>query len=453
MDYNIKLTEYREFYNMYVDVINKACDCISRNPSNVLLNNIDLLKDSLITPLYKLDWDDSASEIMFENLTISNNNLEKIYNSIESDFKTSEQCYLDIKDQLVTLNENIDDFSNKINDKPSENSYKLEIRNEKNIIVDYKIDRDAYYNALESWQSKCSKAGNNCLQIINNINENLKKLEEINGHSLEIQGIDNMNLGFSIGGNAYKFAYFTKDTEAVLNSSSTEFSRNGGKLTVRFNQGSRSEWNETIGGISLSKSGCGIMSLATALTATFTYEAGYDVIVTPIDVANALNDYAKYNGKSGLSTYFPNGMGSYEGLTDAVSDIYGVTIVYKNTGRLDNEQVSNATNGGGTVVYSLANKSHIAAVTGLNENDALMIADTGSGKAGYVYGTDKFDGGKRSMIISSCDFSISDGKLVKDGSTKIPDIGDMTNIVIDGNNYDITRREIPGTNLYEYEIK
>ena len=449
MNYISLINEYQMFYDTYHDKIQLACDCVDANPCSILNDEVINIKNVILKPLYSLDWDDSVKDVFVSNLDICVKDLDLLSESIQTRFKSSEELYRVINNELKNLNNEILAFEGIIDQEPKKSTYKEEVNDEFGNFLRYIFP--GYQTAYDTWTGNCNSCNSRCLALKQSITEKLSQLEVINGEQTAINSQVSIPLQVNTG-NASEFAYFTEDVDSILNSNAVEYTRSSdGTLTVRYNQ-SMGPWMTTIDGVSIKRAGCGILSLATALTATFSYQSGTDVIVSPLDVANALNDYANANGAGGLSTYFPNGMGSYEGLTDAVSDIYGVTILYNDSNQLTQEQIVNATDTSGAVVYSLRSESHIAAVTGLNDNEKLMIADTGSGRASYVYGTDSFDGGKRSMLVALGDFGVSGNYLTKNGSTQFADIGNMEHIVINGENYEITRQQVGDTDLYEYII-
>lgn len=446
---NIDISKYEEIYNTYYSKIEKAVTNIVRHPCVNLIENLTNVEDYLrkILNISSDEWNDSVKEAVDSNIQICLDNISQTKSSIETNWQKAETLYKELLELLKTLNTETMTLKTLLSEKPKKSHYMHE---EGDGLGNIQITYPGYANALSIWNDECKSKNDECEEYFQSINDKLKELKNIDGETLSINSIGIIGIPFNINS---EFAHFTEDSEYILGLSSVEYTRGpDGKLTVRYNQ-KYGPWITTIDGVSLEQSGCGIMSLATALTSTFSYKYGRDIIVTPLDVALSLSEYAKANGKSGLGTYFPDGMGGYEGLTEAVSEIYGVTILYDQSGAaLSKNQVINATDSSSTVVYSLRNQRHIAAVTGSTDSDGLMIADTGKGRATYVYGTNQFDGGKRSMIVSADDFGISGNYLTKNGQTQFADIGSMKFIVIDGQKYEIVRQQVENTDLYEYII-
>lgn len=447
---NINISKYEEIYNTYYSKIEKAVTNINSHPCVNLFENLTDVEDYLqkILDISSDEWNDSAKKAVDSNIQICLDNISQTKSSIETNWQKAETLYKELLELLQKLNTETMTLKTLLSEKPIKSHYMHE---EGDGLGNIHITYPGYANALSIWNGECKSKNDECEEYFQSINDKLEELKTIDGEILNINNsIGIIGMPFNINS---EFAHFTEDADYILGLSSVEYTRGpDGKLTVRYNQ-KYGPWIKTIDGVSLEQSGCGIMSLATALTSTLSYKTGNDVIVTPLDVALSLSEYAKANGKSGLNTYFPNGMGTYEGLTEAVSDIYGVTILYDQSGAaLSKNQVMNATDSSATVVYSLRNQGHIAAVTGSTDSDKLMIADTGKGKATYVYGTNKFDGGKRSMIVAADDFGISGNHLTKNGQTQFADIGSMKFIVIDGQKYGVVRQQVEKTDLYEYVI-
>lgn len=446
---NIDISKYEEIYNTYYSKIEKAVTNIVRHPCVNLIENLTNVEDYLrkILDISSDEWNDSAKEAMDSNIQICLDNILQTKSSIETNWQKAETLYKELLELLKTLNTETMTLKTLLSEKPIKSHYMHE---EGDGLGNIQITYPGYANALSIWNGECKSKNDECESYFTSINDKLEELKTIDGETLSINNsIGIIGIPFNINS---EFAHFTEDADYILGLDSVEYTRGpDGKLTVRYNQ-KYGPWITTIDGVSLERSGCGIMSLATALTSTLSYKTGNDVIVTPLDVANSLSEYAKANGKSGLNTYFPGYMGDYEPIAEAISDIYGVKILYTNGGRLSENQVVNATDSSATIVYSLSKERHVASLTGESDTKGFMIADTGKNKASYVYGTDTFDGGKRSMIVAAGDYGISGNYLTINGSTQIPDIGPMEYIAINGQNYKIIKQNVENTDLYEYII-
>ena len=445
---NIDISKYEEIYNTYYSKIEKAVTNIVRHPCVNLIENLTNVEDYLrkILNISSDEWNDSVKEAVDSNIQICLDNISQTKSSIETNWQKAETLYKELLELLEDLNTETLALETLLNEKPRQSHY---MREEIDQLGNRHVSYPGYEAALNAWNSECGDKNDECEEYFQSINDKLEELKNIDGETLSINSIGIIGIPFNINS---EFAHFTEDSEYILGLSSVEYTRGpDGKLTVRYNQ-KYGPWITTIDGVSLEQSGCGIMSLATALTSTLSYKTGNDVIVTPLDVALSLSEYAKANGKSGLNTYFPGYMGDYEPIAEAISDIYGVKILYTNGGRLSENQVVNATDSSATIVYSLSKERHVASLTGESDTKGFMIADTGKNKASYVYGTDTFDGGKRSMIVAAGDYGISGNYLTINGSTQIPDIGPMEYIAINGQNYKIIKQNVENTDLYEYII-
>ena len=446
---NIDISKYKEIYDEYHEKINNAVSNIDRHPCVNLIENLTKVEDYLqkILDISSDEWNDSVKEAMDSNIEICSKNLSQTKSSIETNWKNAETLYKELLELLENLNTETLALETLLKKKPRQSHY---MREEIDQLGNRHVSYPGYEAALNNWNSECKSKNDECESYFTSINDKLEELKTIDGEILNINNSIGI-IGMPFNTNS-EFAHFTEDSEYILGLDSVEYTRGpDGKLTVRYNQ-KYGPWITTIDGVSLKQSGCGIMSLATALTSTLSYKTGNDVIVTPLDVANSLSEYAKANGKSGLNTYFPGYMGDYEPIAEAISDIYGVKILYTNGGSLSENQVVNATDSSATIVYSLSKKRHVASLTGESDTKGFMIADTGKNKASYVYGTDTFDGGRRSMIVAAGDYGISGNYLTINGSTQIPDIGPMEYIAINGQNYKIIKQNVENTDLYEYII-
>lgn len=445
MDFNLE--EYKNYYEINYPKIVSACECAINKPYSKLNESLEEIIEytKKLVNIPSTTWDDSVKSAFSSNMQSCSDNLNQITTSISEIGTKIDNLYLELPDDFLDFQTTITNLETEINNKPHQKDYR------KTDPITGEVSYRDYERAISKWRDNAKTKKAACESNKTNIENKINLLKQLDGEIINLTEVIS-----SIPGTLNlksKFAYYTDDPneiDSILKSSSVELIREGGKLTVRYSQAEKSKWDKTIGGINLHKSGCGVMSLATALTSSLTYQNGSDVLVTPLDLANALNDYG------GLSKYFPNGMGDYDTISKAVSDIYGVTIVYNSSGNINNDQITNVTDTSATVVYSLKNESHVAAVNGVID-EKYIIADTGKGKASYLLdGTSNFDGGKRYMAISTTDFTISNGKLLKNGSSSYADIGDMQKVAINGEIYSLKRQSAgvsyDGTELYEYIV-
>ncbi len=214
------LNNYIKFYNEYYEKINKACICIQNNPNQEVLNVVDSFNHQIINSLYKLDWDDSAQAYLMENLKSIVQNVNSIRSSIETDFKTSEELYQLIKENLENLNQKNKEFECIINNKPNRDNFARVIRNEENIVI--KTEYPGYSKALADWNIKCFFYDRQCSNLIIQIRANLMNLEKINSISLNESNVATISLNPLIS--TQLISYNFRNSEYLIINTPNEYS-------------------------------------------------------------------------------------------------------------------------------------------------------------------------------------------------------------------------------------
>ena len=410
-------------------------------------------------------WDDDAKGDFIKNLKASIDNINTIRNSIDTTWKSNDELYDKLKKDFDLLQEKKLKFDNKISSPPKKSDYEREyVDKETN---ETKIHYPGYDNALKIWKSVCNDLYKDC-----NIQ---KKVVEAELKEFKNEAVSAFNvlktLDFSLlkspydltdlidngyvltGDSALKYlksgyvAYSIYDSDGKKVTDKIEnidFSTGEFYISVEARQTKGNPYLVAPNGKSFSSRACGVISAAGGLTSVLTRATGELVIVTPKNLAKAMDDYSKDNGGTGFNSYFSsNGMGSYKKLGQAISNNYNVVFAYDESGNASEESIYNIISGGGAFGGSLSERGHIGAITFATDDGGVVAIDTRKNRdlnLSYSYREKTGDGYWRFFSIfpsDSIDITKSN-QLIFNGEDKM-DIANFSNIFVDGTNYKVQR--------------
>lgn len=190
---NNNLEKYKEIYEAYKDKVDLACQCISSNPcSNVseYLGEIVTSFESLISSLS--DWNDSIKSTFVQNVNLCANRINDIKESVDTNWKNSEELYQLILTLLDELYKNYVSLEQKINSEPNRMSYLHQ-----ETLLDGTISQSypGYESAYNDWTSECNKLDYLCSDLYSSIIENKAKLNKINEITISLD--KNLNYLYS----------------------------------------------------------------------------------------------------------------------------------------------------------------------------------------------------------------------------------------------------------------
>ena len=162
---------YEDFYKQYHLDIENAVDCVMANRCSSISEFVYELLNK-ITSMSDLDWDDNVSSSFKKNLSICSNSLNKIKDSIDSDFTNSESLYLETDELLKELKTLIQSFKTRINEEPDKESFKKE---RTNLFGELIIKYPGYERAVNTWNDDCIKLDNKCNDIMSLAKVNIMK--------------------------------------------------------------------------------------------------------------------------------------------------------------------------------------------------------------------------------------------------------------------------------------
>lgn len=455
---------YGKYKQVHEEVID-ACKCIQLNNSVKLREEVETIKSSL-DKISVSDWQDSVVDKFNSNKESCSNKLKDIIDSIDSVFKKSEEIYYSLNEQLDILKQ-VNNVYMKTK-KPDRSDYREAIyRNNEDGTKDflrYETDESKYQEAYLNWK----KLVRNCEDCVLKVEEYFQILTMINDTPITSIAATAfllnttiptvLNPGVTLVYNYVKNYLHTVLEGVPVNAKGASilqqtlggsgnvkvvYYENSNKLGIRYNQGSGAKWNQTrIDGVKMHESGCGIISLAGVISSVLSNQNGEITYVTPTDLAKDLSTYSKTNGGSGLTDYVTNSYGltgDYEKLGRAISEIYGVSVVVNKNGNLSYDNYVNITNSNTGIMYSSKHESHINAVFYAN-NNKVYECDTTKNCASYLSSGTNVDPSKRALYISSQDtINVENGMLTMNGSEMNLDIGNADKIIVDGKTYDLTK--------------
>lgn len=182
----INVQKYKDIYEWYNEKVNLACNCIESNPCIKVSSTIGEMVSFLNNQIKLLtDWDDSAKKAFVENMEICIGNLEKIKESIDTNWKTAEEKYLALKENLSQLKTNYEFLEQTIKNKPQRDSYRKNKYDEMGNVID--TTYPGYDSALNIWQKRCDQQYSKCEELYGLLVEDKAALNDINKIVLSIQ--------------------------------------------------------------------------------------------------------------------------------------------------------------------------------------------------------------------------------------------------------------------------
>ena len=447
--------------------VEEAVACCLSNPSSVLETEISNIKNK-IDSISIDNWQDSSATTFKVNKNTVSLKLGIIMTSIANVFRKSEQIYDLLNQQLENFKIIDKNYQDTLDKEPKQSDYKKKVEENGNLVE--RNDTSAYREAHSNWESVLENIkieGNNC---ITQIEKYILLLDEIN--ALNITMTATMPYISATLPDVYSPNEFSYNETPVLNYSfectilegtginqeaaeaimkefggsvAVKYYADSGKIGIRYNQGADSIWNSKsnrVDGFNVHESGCGLLSLAGVITSVLSNQAGKVVCVTPTQLARELSNYAATNASGGNLTKYMNNstglLGDYHALGEAVSEIYGVSVVVNSTGSLEYNNYENIMDKDTSIMYSCANQSHINSVYAVKGNGQVYECDTGGGKIGFLTNGTTYDPAKRAIYVSSS-FGVSDGYLTRNGEIVTSDIGPVNSIISGGKTYDLSR--------------
>lgn len=181
------IDNYRLFYEKLKNDIENANNCINSNPCSKLIEYIDEIKSGITNSLANLEWQDDAKNKYDLALETGINNLDKISESINTNWKNAETLYQTINSELDKFNSAIGKLETNVGNEPKRYSNKYKV----NDIFNESLYRSDYNN----WKSSCDTVNNECSSLQKNINDLIQELQKINGNSIEINKISSLPKG------------------------------------------------------------------------------------------------------------------------------------------------------------------------------------------------------------------------------------------------------------------
>ena len=413
---NNKLTDLNNFCDNHKQNIIDAYNCTVSNSCSKINDQIK----NILTFISKQSpdssvWGDDAQDCFDKGINSCIDNLNSISSSISTSWNNAEILYKDNNDKLLKLEGLKNTFNTKINSYPEEMDYMVtdKLPNGKNVIT-----YPGYDNAVLRWQNECNSMVENANDLMNDIVKNIEQLNSINGESIIIDSKINLGAFRTISAIYNDTTVMIDDPNEVskwLQNNKNYYAKNG--YTIRYSQGKGNPWtSKPLYGVNLRSAGCGILSISTALTSTLSEINGSQVIVSPNQVMDGLKAYCDNHNVS-LSSIISNKgfQGATEIAAKAISEVWNVDVIISG-GSLNKEKTKLAVQGNSAVVYSKKGESHLAAATELTNDDKFVIADTRSGRATYLSGSDEYIA-KYFFIISKDTFTEIDGNIYdKDGN-------------------------------------
>ena len=174
-----------DYYEKYIDkkqIINQACDCIEKNSSSKLNDEISEIKNAISKLSIDDNWQDKAGSAFKKMISNCIKNLEKIETSISTDFSNSEKIYKLLKLRLEQLKKANELYNSNYTKEPRQSSYTKTL--EKTIDDEVKKvsvnDVNAYNNAHKSWKTTIDTLQKSCINLSEEIDGYFKQLNEIN---------------------------------------------------------------------------------------------------------------------------------------------------------------------------------------------------------------------------------------------------------------------------------
>lgn len=406
-----KLTELRDFYNQNKDKINTSYDCCVAHPCSKVSDEISSLVSAINSELSKASgWDDSAKDSLSDGINTFVKSLNSITTSISTSWVNAENLYKNNYDILSEINKLISDMQSKLDSYPEKSDYK-EVTYDPETHERHE-SYPGYDDAMTSWEDGVSGLISDADSKIKSVNDNFSKLNGINGASVSVQ--TSVNLGaFSTTTTEYEGVKVALDNDEDVSNwlaNNQKYYKKSG-YTIRFSQSKGTPWtSEKLHGVSLRNSGCGILSIATCLSSTLSELNGKQVVVTPNQVMDGLNAYCNKHNVS-LSNIISNKgfRGANETTAKAISEVWNVDVMASTRG-LTKDETINTVKGNSSVLYSKANEGHLAAATEYIDKKNFVIADTRTGRATYLEGSNDYES-KYAFVISKGMFEQKDGDV------------------------------------------
>lgn len=222
-----------DFFKKYIEIeriINDACECIASHNSSQLGSEISLIKDTLSKITVNDNWQDSVGDAVAKIIDSFTSSLGQIENSIFANFATSEKIYLKLKIQLQQL-------------KSANTLYKSHVLKKPFIDPSYENNNDSI-TKYELWKKQLDNYKKRCEKLSELIDNNLKKLNEINEMSVLSSPVSDVpSFNFSVSSLAKNInhigVFFTSAEKGLYGSI---ISGIDGKKHSIFNQGQINGW-------------------------------------------------------------------------------------------------------------------------------------------------------------------------------------------------------------------
>lgn len=165
----INVNEYKLFYKKYKNSIEAAYNCIDSNPSSNISNLVNEKIVFLKKQINELnDWEDNLKKIFIEKINVCIEDLEKIKDSIDVNWKNAELYYKEVYLNLDKLKSNF-------------------------ILLERNLEYLSYDSIDEKTKQELNNKANElnieCNNLCVKISEKIKRLEEINTIKLTISQV------------------------------------------------------------------------------------------------------------------------------------------------------------------------------------------------------------------------------------------------------------------------
>ena len=358
------ITKLQEFYDLNKQKINDAYLCCSSNPCKVVIEDVDSLKQSILSSIEKIgDWDDSVSELLIKGMQAYVSKFNDINSDLETTWSKAEQLYQKNYSLINDLKKYLDMLS--------ESSDAMVLVKANEVMED--IDNNL--NVLKTL------GGNTDVGAPPSGQEDPTPTTPTDTY----QGVNIMTSSES-------------DALAYLKKNKKHVNLNSIGYTVRYKQASNHPWYtwKSPDGKTYQPN-CVMYSLAVGLTSTLSQYYGHQVLVTPSQVMDGLYAYCKNHNLDFKTFIQKNGdySGDYKELPKALKEIWGVDCVGQK-GAISAEDAKKYLSAGNnaSIVYRTYNSSgspgHAATATGLTSGGKFVVSDTYYSREGWVNGTDKF---------------------------------------------------------------
>lgn len=186
---NSNLEKYKEIYEAYKDKVDLACQCISSNPCSKVSEYLDDIVTSFESLISNLsDWEDSIKNTFIQNVNLCANKITDIKESVDTNWKNSEELYQSMLTLLDELHKNYVSLEQKVNSEPNRMSYLHQ-----ETLLDGTISQSypGYESAYNNWITECNELDTLCSDLYSSIIENKANLNNINKITLSLD--ENLN--------------------------------------------------------------------------------------------------------------------------------------------------------------------------------------------------------------------------------------------------------------------